>query len=98
MLPLGTAAVHTCSWHTLQCARPPSPPRPPLRPPGPALQAKLPSAQGFILFPLVVHTLDLVVSAIGILSISSKPPAAGAAAEDPYSGVGRRGNVWGAWG
>ena len=26
--------------------------------------------EGFILFPLVVHTLDLVVSAAGILSIT----------------------------
>lgn len=34
--------------------------------------------EGFILFPLVVHTLDLVVSAAGILSITQNgahPPA-----------------------
>jgi hypothetical protein len=28
---------------------------------------------GFILFPLVVHTLDLVVSTIGVFFVSTKP-------------------------
>lgn len=50
-----------------------------------AKQADLPSAAGFILFPLVVHTLDLVVSAIGILSVSPKPPAGAPPMEDPYA-------------
>lgn len=49
-----------------------------------AKEAGLSSASGFILFPLVVHTLDLVVSAGGILSISSKPPANAPPMEDPY--------------
>lgn len=44
-------------------------------------QAGLESAAGFILFPLVVHTLDLVVSAIGIMSVSAKPSGG---VEDPY--------------
>merc|ERR1719248_416998 len=39
-------------------------------------------ARGFILFPLVVHTLDLVVSAAGIMSVSLKGTGR---AEDPYT-------------
>ncbi|EFN56974.1 hypothetical protein CHLNCDRAFT_143568 [Chlorella variabilis] len=52
-----------------------------------AKQAGLESAQGFIMFPLVVHTLDLVVSAVGIMSIGAKakPPKGGGEAEDPYA-------------
>mmetsp|Transcript_19803 Transcript_19803/g.47260 ORF Transcript_19803/g.47260 Transcript_19803/m.47260 type:complete len:832 (+) Transcript_19803:42-2537(+) len=45
---------------------------------------------GFIVFPLVIHTLDLVVSSIGILSISEKPGPAG---EDPYAVLKRGYNV-----
>lgn len=52
---------------------------------GMAKQAKLESASGFILFPLVVHTLDLVVSGLGIMSVSEKPPATAAPIEDPYA-------------
>lgn len=39
------------------------------------------------MFPLVVHTLDLVVSAVGIMSIGAKakPPKGGGEAEDPYA-------------
>ena len=49
------------------------------------LQADLKDASGFVIFPLVVHTLDLVVSAAGIMSIGSKPsPKPGKAMEDPY--------------
>lgn len=43
-----------------------------------------PLTAGFIIFPLVVHTLDLVVSAVGIMSVRSKAPP-GAGTEDPYS-------------
>ena len=50
-----------------------------------AKQAKLPSATGFILFPLVVHTMDLVVSAAGIMSVSAKPPPSAGPVEDPYA-------------
>lgn len=50
-----------------------------------AKQAKLPSASGFILFPLVVHTLDLVVSAAGIMSVAAKPPPGTPPNEDPYT-------------
>lgn len=50
-----------------------------------AKQARLPSATGFIIFPLVVHTLDLVVSAAGIMSISAKPPPSAPPTEDPYA-------------
>merc|ERR1711985_145136 len=38
-----------------------------------AKQSNLKDARGFIPFPLVVHTLDLVVSAAGIMSVSLKP-------------------------
>lgn len=50
-----------------------------------AKQAGLPSAAGFIMFPLVVHSLDLVVSAVGIMSVSSKPPPGAPPNEDPYA-------------
>ena len=41
---------------------------------------------GFILFPLVVHSLDLIASAIGILSISPKAnPANRERVEDPMA-------------
>lgn len=49
-----------------------------------AKEAKMPHATGFILFPLVVHSLDVVVSAVGILSVASKPPADAPPNEDPY--------------
>ena len=49
------------------------------------LQAGIEDASGFIIFPLVVHTLDLVVSAAGFMSIGSKSsPRPGQAVEDPY--------------
>ena len=41
-------------------------------------------ASGFVAFPLVVHALDCVVTALGILSVSASPPASSAANEDPY--------------
>merc|ERR1719356_711047 len=47
-----------------------------------AKQSGVKDAPGFILFPLVVHTLDLVVSAAGIMSVSLKPTGR---AEDPYT-------------
>lgn len=50
-----------------------------------AKQAKLESATGFILFPLVVHTLDLVVSGLGIMSVAEKPSPKTSPVEDPYS-------------
>ncbi len=52
----------------------------------PALsQAGIDDASGFIMFPLVVHTMDLVVSAAGILSVGSKSSAKpNQAIEDPY--------------
>lgn len=56
-----------------------------------ARQAQLPSATGFVTFPLVVHTLDLVASATGILSISSSAPVTTttttqpSAQSDPYA-------------
>eukprot|EP00959_Pyramimonas_sp_CCMP1952_P216770 4533319-Pyramimonas_sp.AAC.1 len=43
-------------------------------------------AEGLIMFPLVVHTLDLVVSAAGILSVGGTTPSgAKQSVEDPYS-------------
>ncbi|KAH7617755.1 hypothetical protein Ndes2526B_g07622 [Nannochloris sp. 'desiccata'] len=50
-----------------------------------AKQAGLSSASGFIMFPLVVHTMDLVVSALGIMSVAVKPPADAPPVEDPYA-------------
>ena len=52
-----------------------------------ARRAGLPTsvASGFIAFPLVVHALDCVVTAFGILSVSaSAPPRGDENAEDPY--------------
>ncbi len=44
----------------------------------------LADASGFILFPLVVHSFDLVVSAIGIASIkSTRDPSSKSVVEDP---------------
>jgi H+-translocating diphosphatase len=40
---------------------------------------------GFIVFPLVVHTLDLVVSAIGIWSVRERPSPSAPPKEDPYT-------------
>ncbi|KAK3255526.1 hypothetical protein CYMTET_35294, partial [Cymbomonas tetramitiformis] len=43
------------------------------------------TTMGLIMFPLVVHTMDLVVSAVGIMSVkSSASPGAKQAVEDPY--------------
>jgi hypothetical protein len=48
-------------------------------------QAGIEDASGFIIFPLVIHTMDLVVSAIGIMSIGSKSAQKpNQAVEDPY--------------
>ena len=80
--------LQACLWQPAQ-HHPSTPPTSAAFPCSPPLQAKLPSAQGFILFPLVVHTWDLVVSAAGILSVSASPPArqgASAGQEDPYAG------------
>ncbi|BDA47219.1 K(+)-insensitive pyrophosphate-energized proton pump [Coccomyxa sp. Obi] len=50
-----------------------------------AKKAGIEDASGFIMFPLVVHTMDLVVSAAGILSVGSKSSAKpNQAIEDPY--------------
>lgn len=48
-----------------------------------AKQAGLDNAAGFILFPLAIHSMDLVVSAVGIMSISPKAPSTGQ--EDPHA-------------
>lgn len=40
---------------------------------------------GFILFPLVVHSFDLVVSSVGILSIRGTRDAGAKAVEDPMA-------------
>ncbi|GMH36337.1 hypothetical protein BSKO_04205 [Bryopsis sp. KO-2023] len=45
-------------------------------------KSKLPDSTGFILFPLVVHTMDLIVSAAGIMSIGGRSTRSN---EDPYS-------------
>lgn len=43
-------------------------------------------ASGFILFPLVVHSFDLIVSAIGILSIrGTRDPGSKSLVEDPMA-------------
>ncbi len=53
-------------------------------------EAQMTSYNGFLLFPLVVHTLDLVVSAAGIMSVSEVSDEDGMASsgftqlEDPY--------------
>ena len=51
------------------------------RQPLPCMQAGIQDATGFIMFPLVVHSLDLVVSAVGIMSVGS----VGRQREDPYA-------------
>jgi inorganic pyrophosphatase len=52
-------------------------------------EAEMTSYNGFLLFPLVVHTLDLVVSAVGIMSVSEVSDDGLASSgftqlEDPY--------------
>lgn len=49
-----------------------------------AKEAKLESASGLILFPLVVHSCDLICSALGIFSVSVQPPVGAPPVEDPY--------------
>eukprot|EP00239_Pterosperma_sp_CCMP1384_P002465 CAMPEP_0197850278 /NCGR_PEP_ID=MMETSP1438-20131217/14870_1 /TAXON_ID=1461541 /ORGANISM="Pterosperma sp., Strain CCMP1384" /LENGTH=800 /DNA_ID=CAMNT_0043463359 /DNA_START=265 /DNA_END=2667 /DNA_ORIENTATION=+ len=50
-----------------------------------AKKAKLDDSIGLIMFPLVVHTLDLIVSAAGIMSIKgTASPARNQQQEDPY--------------
>jgi Na+/H+-translocating membrane pyrophosphatase len=47
-------------------------------------RCKLEDASGFILFPLVIHSFDLVVSAIGIASIKgTRDPGSKSVLEDP---------------
>ncbi|KAH9716513.1 Pyrophosphate-energized membrane proton pump 2 [Citrus sinensis] len=49
-------------------------------------RCKLENPSGFILFPLVVHSFDLVISSIGILSIrSSRDSSVKAPIEDPMA-------------
>jgi len=48
-----------------------------------AKKANIPDATGFILFPLVVHALDCVVSAAGIMSVGSSS-SGGGASQHPY--------------
>ncbi|EFJ14101.1 hypothetical protein SELMODRAFT_156843 [Selaginella moellendorffii] len=48
-------------------------------------RCKLEDASGFILFPLVVHSFDLVVSAIGILSIKNAREVGTKYMEDPMA-------------
>lgn len=51
-----------------------------------ARRCRLEDATGFILFPLVVHSFDLVISAVGILSIGGKrDPACKTPMEDPMA-------------
>ncbi|CAM6116880.1 unnamed protein product [Calypogeia fissa] len=51
-----------------------------------AKRCKLDDASGFILFPLVVHSFDLVVSAAGILSIKgTRDPGSKSVLEDPMA-------------
>ena len=47
-----------------------------------AKKSGLKDATGFIMFPLVIHTMDLVVSAAGLMSVS--PSKVGTRHEDPY--------------
>lgn len=53
-------------------------------------EAKISNVSGFILFPLVVHTMDLVVSAAGILSIGGR---SNSTTEEPYSVMTRGYNI-----
>lgn len=51
-----------------------------------AQRCKIEDPSGFILFPLVVHSFDLVVSSVGILSIrSTRDSSAKAPIEDPMA-------------
>ncbi|KAK9097569.1 hypothetical protein Sjap_023066 [Stephania japonica] len=51
-----------------------------------AQQCKIEDPSGFILFPLVVHSFDLVISSVGILSIrSQRESAAKVPVEDPMA-------------
>lgn len=51
-----------------------------------AKRCRLEDASGFILFPLVIHSFDLVVSAIGILSVrGTRDPGSKALVEDPMA-------------
>eukprot|EP00250_Pteridium_aquilinum_P024245 c2872_g1_i2 orf=637-3051(-) len=51
-----------------------------------AKRCRLEDASGFILFPLVIHSFDLVVSAIGILSIrGTRDPGCKTVVEDPMA-------------
>jgi len=49
-----------------------------------AKKAALEDATGFILFPLMVHALDCIVSAAGIMSVKAKPAGVKEASEHPY--------------
>ena len=50
------------------------------------VQAGMTDPSGFIMFPLVIHCMDLVVSAAGIMSIGSKSTATPLQpVEDPYT-------------
>mmetsp|Transcript_6744 Transcript_6744/g.26251 ORF Transcript_6744/g.26251 Transcript_6744/m.26251 type:complete len:769 (-) Transcript_6744:123-2429(-) len=51
-----------------------------------AKKANIPDSTGFIMFPLVVHALDCLVSAAGIMSVGEKPSLNpnGGRKEDPY--------------
>eukprot|EP00210_Caulerpa_lentillifera_P004698 g4482.t1 len=53
-------------------------------------KAKLPESSGFILFPLVIHTMDLVVSGAGIMSIHGRSSVP---TEDPYGVMSRGYNI-----
>lgn len=49
-----------------------------------ARRCKIEDPSGFILFPLVVHSFDLVISSVGILSIKgTRAPGAKSSIEDP---------------
>lgn len=51
-----------------------------------AQRCKIEDPSGFILFPLVVHSFDLVISSLGILSIrGTRGPAVKAPLEDPMA-------------
>lgn len=55
------------------------------------VQAGISDPSGFIMFPLVIHCLDLVVSAAGIMSIGGKSTATPLQpVEDPYSVIKAR--------
>lgn len=47
-----------------------------------ARKSNIKDASGFIMFPLVVHSMDLVVSAAGVLTVGGKSSNRG---EDPYA-------------